>query len=102
MNQDYNKVREYCVQMNSVNNDMQKSLENIKLTINMIKNNWSGNVAEDFLQRFTNLSANFYEFSNELNACIQYMKKCSSNYEEIDNEVKKNIESLLATSKFFS
>lgn len=99
MKLEYDKVAELCLQMNSINTNMKTCLDNIKNALNSSSNNWSGKASESFLKNITDLSSTFDEFSEELNACILYMKKCSSNYEQVDEQV---INGILSQSKFFS
>lgn len=99
MKLDYSKVAELCLQMNSINQNMKTYLDNIKSALNSSGNNWSGKASENFLKNITDLSGTFDEFSKELDACILYMKKCSLNYESVDEQV---INGILSQSKFFS
>ena len=102
LKQDYSKVAGYCSEMKVISNNMQKNLDNIKKDMQLSSTSWTGTVANSFFQKTNELSKKFADFSEELNACILYMKKCSLNYEKLDSNIKKNIDSQLSKSKYFN
>lgn len=101
MKYDYSKIAEYCIELKKINNNMKKYLGNVKKEIKTVNSNWTGSAADKYISKINKLSLEFTKFSKELELCVLYLQKCSSNYEKVDKEIKKNISKTLATSKFF-
>lgn len=98
---DYSKVADYCSEINSISKNMQRYLDNIKKSIKSVNSNWSGSAANKFMSKSSKLSLEFEKYQTELNACILFMKKSSSNYKNVDKNIKKVIDGALSSSTFF-
>lgn len=97
----YEKVSGYVQELNSINNNMSKELDNIKSCINSVGSNWTGEASDNYVNKMMKLSNIFDDFSKELNACVLYLQKCSEEYESLESNIKQQIQNGLIESKIF-
>ena len=102
MNLDYGKIEDSVNELNNINTGMRKSFDQIKDTIKIINNSWTGDASDYYLKKANEISIDFDEFSRELKACALYLQKISDYYNELDREVQLEINEIISNSKFFN
>lgn len=102
MKLEYSKIENYVSELNNVNKNINNELDRMKSSIVLAKNSWTGKASENYLEDIYDLFSVLEEFSNELNACSLYLKKCSDSYVELNDKIKRQIEEGLYNSKIFN
>lgn len=98
----YDKVSDLCNNLQYVSIDIQKQLNQIESVINNIDLYWQGNASDYYTKKIKNISLNFEEFYKDINACVSYLQKCSSEYEILDKKIQKEIVERIESSRFFN
>ncbi len=84
-----NEAEEAIKRMREYRDNMNDSLEKIKINIVNLPNVWSGNVGDENYEILNKYSNNFETIIDKITDYITYLEKTKEAYKIIDAEIKK-------------
>ena len=92
---DYESVNDYCIKLEKALVDIREKYDACDEQINRIKNSdlWAGPAATNFITKSKSIIKICRKTEKELNNIIKYIKNCSQNYENAENNIIKEIQS---------
>ena len=89
----YADIESECNTLHKVANDIKETLENIEKKTLAISSNdmWVGKASDHFNEYVRNLSKNYDDIYNELEASVLYLASCAEGYKAVDQMIMNQI-----------